>query len=393
MGIVHRMALAIGIGKGKDRDPFEAGRNAARDVTVQMNNSTPHALLLFLASSVDSQKYIDGVRSIFPEVPLVGCTTAGHGTREEMLDDGGILLGLAGNNPNNFVSARALGVHESEPTVAQKFLDALKEKIPLAKLSALLTFSDGLAGSGTILLSHLTVDPALRTVVGGFAGDGMAFHETLQFEGGGVLRDGLVGLGISGVSVGVAGEHGWKPIGIPMKATKTEGALLLELDGKPAFSIYEKYFGDAARELRDEAMSKLALTYPLGVVEGDTVLVRAPLSVDDAGGILCGAEIKQGASVRLLLGSKDAMIAAASRAGMRAKNALGGAAPAVAVVMSSMTRRKILGTDAMKEIHAVGDALGTHVPVVFCYGYGEFFPVGGGPSVFQNESIVVLTLG
>lgn len=386
------MALSVGIGKGKDRDPFEAGRNAARDVTVQMKNVSPHALIVFCASSIDKQRFLDGVRSIFPEAPLVGSTTAGHGTREELLDDGGVLMGLAGADPKDFVSASASGVHEGEKGVVETLLSALSSKIPLSKLSTLLTFSDGLAGSGTALMSSFGAVPSLRGIVGGFSGDGMAFKETHQFEGKNILRDSVVGLGISGVSVGLAGEHGWKPIGIPMKATKAEGALLMELDGNPAFSMYEKYFGDMSREIREETMSRLALTYPLGVAEGETMLVRAPLSVDDAGGILCGAEVPVGASVRLLLGSKDAMLSAASRAGHRAKSALGGRPPGGAIVVSSMTRRKILGSETLTEIRAVSDALGTQCPIIFMYGYGEFYPVTGAPSVFQNESIVVLAL-
>jgi len=324
---------------------------------------------------------------------MIGCTTAGHGTQEELLDDGGILLGLSGESAKDFVSAHAVGVHEGEQKVIASLLASISTQVPLAKLSTLLMFADGLAGSGTVLLSALNAVPSLHGIVGGFSGDGMAFRETRQFEGSSVLNNAVVALGISGVPVGLAGEHGWKPIGIPMKATKAEGALLMELDGKPAFSIYEKYFGDMARELREEPMSRLALTYPLGVVEGETVLVRAPLSVDESGGILCGAEIPVGASVRLLLGSKDAMLSAANRAGHRAKSALGGRPPACAIVVSSMTRRKILGKDSNKEIHAVSDALGGNVPIVFFYGYGEFFPIPGAPSVFQNESITVLAFG
>jgi hypothetical protein len=387
------MALSVGIGKGKDRDPFEAGRNAARDVTVQMKNVLPHAIVIFCSIGLDQKKFIDGVRSIFPQTPMIGCTTAGHGTREELLDDGGIILALASESQKDFVTAHATGLHLGEEAVVRTLIADIEKKVPIGKLSALLAFSDGLSGSGSVILSALGVSQALKGVVGGFAGDGMAFHETLQFEGGSVLRDSVVALGISGITVGLAGEHGWKPIGIPMKATKSEGALLMELDGKPAFSLYEKYFGDMSRELRDEAMSRLALTYPLGVAKGETLLVRAPLSVDERGGILCGAEVPVGSSVRLLLGSKDAMISAASRAGLRAKNALGECSPKAALMISSMTRRKILGGDSIKELIAVSDAIGSHVPIVCMYGYGEFSPVTGGASVFQNESVAVIAFG
>ncbi len=387
------MELLVGIGKGKDQDPFKGGESAARDVASSLGNALPHALILFCAGHIDTQKFLLGVRSVFPETQLIGCTTAGHGTREELFDDGGVLMGIAGESQKNFVSTHATGVHNNETAIVKAVAENLRLQSPLAQLSGVLTFFDGLAGSGSLITETLKEEFPIHNILGGFAGDGMAFRGTQQFAGSEVFTDSAVALGISGVAVGVAAEHGWRTIGIPMTATKAEGALLMELDGKPAFSMYEKYFGDMAHEVREEAMSRLALMYPLGIVREKTVLVRAPLSVDEGGGILCGAEIPVGASVRLLLGSKDAMFAAASRAGSRAKHALGTKSPKAAIMVSSMARRKLLGKESQKEILAVSDALGSHVPLLCMYGYGEFAPMDETGVTFQNESLVVLAFG
>jgi hypothetical protein len=38
-------------------------------------------------------------------------------------------------------------------------------------------------------------------------------------------------------------NHGWMPVGLPMKITKSEGAILKEVNNRPAIALYEDYFG------------------------------------------------------------------------------------------------------------------------------------------------------
>jgi hypothetical protein len=52
-----------------------------------------------------------------------------------------------------------------------------------------------------------------------------------------------------------------------------------------------------------------------------------------------------------------------------------------------------LGKESQKEILAVSDALGSHVPLLCMYGYGEFAPMDETGVTFQNESLVVLAIG
>ena len=91
-------------------------------------------------------------------------------------------------------------------------------------------------------------------IFGGAASDDMLFYETFQYLENKVYTGSIVGLGISGeyTAAGVA-MHGFLPIGIERIVTRSEGTTLYELDGKPAASIYEEYFGKEVRMSHNHA--------------------------------------------------------------------------------------------------------------------------------------------
>ncbi len=209
-----------------------------------------------------------------------------------------------------------------------------------------------------------------------------------------------MGAGLSGsFSKGVGVRHGWDSIGLPMKVTKSEGAVLKELDGKPAVSIYEDYFGKKAEELREEPLARMAITYPLGMaVEGsDELLIRDPITVDENGWITCAAEIPEGSEVRLMIGSKDKAIEAARDAAQHALEQLGGKSPKAVIIFDCIARQKLFGRSANDEIAAIRGVFGSDVPLIGFYTYGEIAPLGGDMkkccSNFHNETAVIFALG
>ncbi|MCJ7827875.1 FIST C-terminal domain-containing protein, partial [Patescibacteria group bacterium] len=217
-----------------------------------------------------------------------------------------------------------------------------------------------------------------------------------------VLNDAVIGLGLSGkFSWGVGVRHGWEPIGLPMKVTKSEGACVKELDNKPALKIYEDYFGKKAEELTREPIARMAYTYPLGMsVEGSPeLLIRDVIIANEKGEITCAAEIPQGSEIRLMLGDPGKAFKAAEEAAKNAQNQLKGSAPKAIFIFDCMARYKLLGDQIGDEIKAVQNILGVKVPLIGFYTYGEQAPLGGdiGPntcrSEFHNETMCLLTLG
>ena len=165
-------------------------------------------------------------------------------------------------------------------------------------------------------------------------------------------------MGLSGkFSFGVGVRHGWEPLGLPMKVTKAEGAVLKELDNQPALKIYEDYFGKEAEELIKEPIARMAYTYPLGMsVEGSPeLLIRDVVIANEKGEITCAAEIPQGSEIRLMLGDPEKAIQAAKEAAEGAVAQLKGVKPKVVFVFNCMARYKLLGPRIGEEITAIQD--------------------------------------
>ena len=187
-----------------------------------------------------------------------------------------------------------------------------------------------------------------------------------------------------------------------MKVTKSEGAVLHELDGKPAINIYRDYFGaEEAKKLQEETLAKLAITYPLGmtVAGSDEMLIRDPITVDEKGSITCAAEIPEGSEIRLMIGSREEAVKVAKVAAEKAVEQLDGLPPQAVIIFNCIARSKLFGERSGEEISAIQEVVGAETPLIGFYTYGEQAPLGGevrnmnkcNPA-FHNETVVICVL-
>ncbi len=239
-------------------------------------------------------------------------------------------------------------------------------------------FSDALAGNGTELVRGV-LDAMGRDfkLAGGAASDDMQFKKTYQYFNDEVLTDAAVGFGITGPMLIAAGaEHGWKPIGNPRIVTKAEGTKLIELDGKPAFQIYQDYFGDRASDFK-QALTLAAVSYPLGMkAKGvEEIMVRVPLAVSDDGSIVCGAELIEGSEVSLMIGTLSSTLWAAEATAKAAMKGMEGAGKRVIFVSDCVARKILLGERGKEEIALLKTVGGENTEIFGFYSYGQIAPL------------------
>ena len=189
-----------------------------------------------------------------------------------------------------------------------------------------------------------------------------------------------------------------------MKVTKSHGAVVEELDNRPAISIYQDYFGEKAEDLKKEPLARMAITYPLGIKapELDEYLIRDPITVDDKGAITCAAEIPEGSEIRLMIGSKEHAIEAAQEAARKLMKDFeaAGSKPKFLLMFNCIAREKLFAQKAKDEIDAVMEIIGRDVPLLGFYTYGEVAPIAGESrdtakinTRFYNETIVICAIG
>ncbi|HET8574943.1 MAG TPA: FIST N-terminal domain-containing protein [Candidatus Paceibacterota bacterium] len=401
--------LRAGIGINYGDDAFLVGVNACQEAFLKLGADTHAAKLIIVFASVkyDQEEVLRGVRSVSGGVPLAGASTAGEITGAGSSKKNSVAVMVLASNTVNFFLSVAEGLKDHSREAGKQVADQVKadaEKLG-EDLRFFMMFPDGRAGNGSEIVRGVLDSLGEHfPVAGGASGDDLHFEKTYQYCGEKVYSGAVVGIGFSGeFSFGVAVEHGWTPIGLPKKVTKSEGSVLYELDGKPAIRLYEDYFGEEnARELKENVLAKNAIMYPLGVsMEGKAhLLIRDPLTVDADGAITCAAEVPEGAEVRLMVGSVEKAIEMAGVAAAAAKKNLDGKEPRVAFVWSGVARRKLFGERADEEIRTIQKELGADVPIIGFYTYGEQAPMNGeiknqeqcNPE-FHNGTVVICALG
>lgn len=228
---------------------------------------------------------------------------------------------------------------------------------------------------------------------GGAAADGGAFKETFLFHGDKVYRDAVVAAEVlSEKPIGIGVCHGWCPSKFSKKATKVQGNVLMELDGKPAFNIYEEYAKAVKFSLTKENASSFMMNNELGIMlPNNEVKVRAPLKVNPDGSIVLATEIPEQATVSIVEGKRDSLLAAAKTATENAMAGLQGGKAAGVIVFDCIARKVCLQQDFDKEVEVIKRIAGD-VPIIGFNTYGEIARVKGQLSGFHNTTDVVCVL-
>ncbi|HVM73693.1 MAG TPA: FIST N-terminal domain-containing protein [Candidatus Paceibacterota bacterium] len=398
------MSLHTSVGFSDGEDSYSVGVNAAQDALNKLGANVPDAVMVFASVKYDQEKVLAGIRSVTDGALLVGASTAGEIATIGPLKKHSVVVMLFRSDTVKFYAAVGEGVAANARAAGKVAADNTKSQTSGVELKAFLMFPDVLVGNGAEIVRG--VQDSLGEhfpVIGGAAGDDFKFQKTYQYLNDKLYSGTVVGLGMTGdFKIGVGVKHGWIPVGVPQKVTRSAGSVLHELDGKPAISIYEDYFGlEEAKQLRTETLAKLAITYPLGmkVADSDEMLIRDPFSVDEHGSITCAAEIPEGAEIQLMVGSREEAVKVAKAAADNARAQLDGSAPKAIIIFNCIARNKLFGERAGEEISTIQESLGADVPLIGFYTYGEQAPLGGevrniekcNPA-FHNETVVICVL-
>lgn len=390
---------AVGIGWSEDTEALTAGRQAAQQALRAM--SAPHADLavLFASARYDQARLLRGVRDVIGQVPLLGGSDAGEIIPGASLQRAAVLLLIHSQAMRLTVSVAEhlrAAPHAAGQFVATQCLQAHRQE----RRRAFVLLADGMTGASQELLRGAQeVLGASFPIVGALTGDDLLFRQTYQYYNDRVLTDSVVGLLISGqVKVGMSARHGWHPVGRPHRVTRAAGHVLSTLDDQPAAKVYEEYLGqDEVRRMQGWWLSSSSVAYPLGMsVEGEEeLLLRTVVRIAEDGSLVCAGDVWEGATIRLMVGTREGAIEAARLAASQAKEGL--SQVAFGLVFDSVARRRLFGGARLAELQAIQTALGAQVPFMGCYTYGEQAPLRSamhlGRSYFHNGTALVIAVG
>jgi len=332
---------------------------------------------------------LDELLSYFPRSHVLGCSSSGeiHGTR---VCDDSISIAVA-----RFDATR---VGYGVATIASPD-DSFQAGVELATelaaddLRGVLLLSDGLGVNGSELVRGLnSVLPSSVTVTGGLAGDGSRFQRTWVLSRGIPSSNRIAAVGLYGdrIRIGHGSRGGWDIFGPERVVTRSEANVLYELDGKPALELYKRYLGERAAGL-----PATALLFPLALRsdrEDEKSLVRTVLAVDEeTQSMTFAGDIPKGSLAQLMRANFDRLIEGASGAALATRH-LGDDTDMLAIAISCVGRRLVLGERTEEEVEATLQGLPSGTRQIGFYSYGEISPYATGACDLHNQTMTLTTL-
>ncbi len=382
------MTLHAAVGFAQALDGREAGLQAAHQALNRLGVGTPKLGILISSNQYQPREVASGVASLLGDTPVIGFSAPAGLTSQ-------------GQQPHSVVLALLNGDFEAEahwlPGYAQSGRDTANHFIQLADAKkenhAALFFADGFNGDAEQFCA--SIPPDHFALVGGLSSGDLHTGNTYQMAGSQTGTGSMAVAFLRGnIRVGIGSGHGWDSVGKQFRVTRSRGFWLRTLDGRPASETYAELFGYPARDWAFPPLSYLARLYPLGVEQGDDMIVRAPIRVEADGSFRMNATVRDGIDAYLLVGSRASCEKAAAQAAQQALFALGDAKPAFALVLVDIAWQMLLKSNPGAEIAAVQDILGANVPIAGGYTLGQIVPgKEGAIPRFLNQHIVVIAFG
>jgi hypothetical protein len=321
----------------------------------------------------------------YPGAFRFGCSTAGDIFGTQVSDDSLVVTAV------RFAATRIAGVCTAGLEDSFQAGERLAAALDPEGLVHVFVLTDGLHVNGSALVKGLAGGlPRGVTVTGGLSGDGPRFRETLVVCGGEPAAGTAAALGFygSGLQVGYSSLGGWDAFGPERLITRAQGNVLYELDGRSALELYKTYLGPHAADLPASA-----LLFPLSLrtEPGDTPLVRTILGVsEEESSLKFAGDMPVGTYARFMRANFDRLIDGAMGA---ARTSCGAVSPELALLVSCVGRKLVLGQRVEEEVEGVREVLGSGTVLAGFYSYGEISPFT--PSArceLHNQTMTITTL-
>lgn len=365
-----------------DRGALQGALSALREIA-------PQWLLVFGAPAFFADhEFLASLRQAFPQALLSGCSTAGE-ISQQGCDDGVCVI-------------TAIHVDRSRITGASTLLQGMEDsraagirigtQLHSPTLRAVMVFGPGVQINGSAMVEGMaSVIGEDIPLTGGLAGDGGAFRQTWTLGPDGISDQAIVAVGLHGEALSFCHGSfgGWEAFGPARKVTRCTGNVLFELDGAPALDVYKRYLGDYARDLPASG-----LLFPFAMLGGnhdEMGLIRSILGVNEADGSLTLAgDINPEGYLKLMQASTERLVGGAEKAA-EAASRMGSCDQGLAVLVSCVGRKLVMGERVEEEVEAVADVFGRGASLTGFYSYGEICPTAPGVACRMHNQTMTVT--
>ena len=201
-------------------------------------------------------------------------------------------------------------------------------------------------------------------------------------KGNGFLGHGIVFLLLGGSDFHVYSTFisGWKPLTRRFTVTKADKEILYELNGEPAFNVYQKFLNIS----KSDKFFSNTLEFPLFMDHSGIDILRCPLAANDDDSLVMSSDMVENASVRLAYGDPATILSSIRQDGQKIANFQ----PEIIQTFSCAARRAFWGDENISDETILFSSV---APTAGFYTHGEFLRINGDMLNF-NVTLVIAAM-
>ena len=397
-----------GIGISEDRDSFKAGAAAAQTALRQMKSDRGSAALAFCTGRHNYERFFEGVRFVLGEIPIIGGPAIGI-IANDFIGYEGFQGGVAILPSDVEVGiACSGGLNDSEEKTGLSLAQGLNPFLNDDKNRLLCLFYDSIRKSppptpvmnvSTNLLNGILRN--LKTdgfpIVGAGLLGGYNFQEGKIYCGGRVAGQHAAGALFSGAfDVYTTIMHGCVPISDYHSITRADGAVVYEIDNRPALDVLNDLIGKEWQRRMPLLLVTLGVNHgeKYGAYREENYVNRLVLNIipEKKAIVLFESDLKEGTEFQFMRRNAALMSESARKrsreaaAHLRKKHL----EPFLAFYIDCAGRNAELSGMEHEEAAVVREALGGDVPFFGIYSGVEIAPLLGKPRGLDWTGVLVM---
>lgn len=251
------------------------------------------------------RKVCNMIERVFPDTPYMGCSTSGNIIDCELSSDITVVCTVF-DIPSTKVKLFQYDL-SAEPVdnITKTIIEESQKNSWVKAIEMFFTIPEDSTTRFCDGLKELRAD--IQIFGGVSCSDDITSNDCCVFSKGNEVSERSIIIAFYGgddFHVDSINVTGWKPLGRKFHVTKSNGSILQELDGIPAYDIYHKYLNIK----NDENFFYNTLEFPLFYEHNDTTILRTPVASNADGSITMTSDIDIGSVVRISYGDPNTII-------------------------------------------------------------------------------------
>ncbi len=392
------MGTTAGVGYSIHRNPSEAGKEAALKALQQAGIAKPDFVFVFATVGYNQEILIRSIRAATAGAPLSGCSGEGIITQETVAETNfAVAVMVISSDELRFQNARVSEIDQQAADAGERLATEIQPFLAADSIACFM-FADGLVFDFDPFLATFEKNIERDTplpVFGGLAADNWASKNTYQYQDDDVFSGGISCIVMSGSGAVAWGiNHGCVPVGSKRTITRSKGNIIYEIDGIPALDAMKEYFDEEWQSQWNKTSLNLCLGFktPEHIRQGyEAFVIRYMVSKNDQeGSVTIQSDVRDGDELWIVRRDRELISGGLQAISHQIKGATGTGKPKFILQFECVGRGKVVfrEQEKMELIRSLQDEIGSEIPWIGFYSYGEIGPIANF-NCFHNFTSVV----